>query len=227
MNEMYLRSHVETRFTILLLASVLLAACNRGTTPEQAAKADAAGKPPATSASASDPAEVTAEAAPASAPTISVSTGSSFDSDFTGQALDYMKRRALPATEDLKQAVATRVRENKGLGDCHPSTDRNQVHLIDLDSDGDQEGLAVYTLENCGGPQYATRVLAILRQDEQRTWIPVSETAISVRADSKRAIISIDDGTVMLAGEDDGFGGMTEPEGIAVPAKPERLEEAR
>ena len=208
-------SHPRIRLASALLLCGLLCACVDHSSPGAAAGAPAANTLSAAEAGGG----VATTATPAVPAAVLVSSPATYDADFSGSARDYMAARALPATVDLKEAIAVRVAENKGLGDCRPSANRNEAYLVDIDGDGEQEGLALYTLEQCGGPQYETRILSILRQDERGAWVPLSETALSVLASSKRAIISIGDGKVTLAGEDDGAGGTTPPDVIDIPAK--------
>lgn len=148
---------------------------------------------------------------------VSVSSPANFTDDFSGQAMAFMRQSAIQAPPDLLTEVTEHVRVAKGLGDCRPNPGNNQAYLADIDGDGTWEGIALYTLDNCGAPDNVVRSLMVLRRQEDMSWQRVLDVAISVKRGALRPIESIGDGKITLAPESDSFGEMGEAEVLVVP----------
>lgn len=139
------------------------------------------------------------------------------EENFTGEAATFMQTQAQPAAADLIEASSEAVRTEAKLAGCQPSSVGNQAFSVDLDGDGHNEGLAIYNI-TCNGGHNPTRILAVLRQDEQLHWKPVLQSAISVMPGAKRPIIEIRPGEIILAGEQVANGERMPPETIEIPA---------
>lgn len=156
--------------------------------------------------------------APPAAPVrVTVSSPAEFTDDFSGHAMAFMRQSAIQAPPDLLADVIEHVRTARGLGDCRPNPINNQAYLADIDGDGTWEGLALYTLDNCGAPDNVVRSFMVLRRQADMSWRPVLDVATSVKRNALRPITSIGGGKITLAPEPDGFGEMGEAEVLAVP----------
>ena len=160
------------------------------------------------------PAQGTPPAAPVR---VSVSSPANFTDDFSGAAMAFMRQSAIQAPPDLLAEVTEHVSNARGLGDCRPNPGNNQAYLADIDGDGTWEGIALYTLDNCGAPDNVVRSLMVLRRQEDMSWQRVLDVAISVKRGALRPIESIGDGKITLAPELDGFGEMGGADVIVVP----------
>jgi hypothetical protein len=144
---------------------------------------------------------------------------------FSGAALDAIRQRSQPAQRWVVEAVHKRAVANAEPEDCKHASEPEATRLIDLDDDGSAEVLSFYALSGCTGGG-VIQVLSVLRQDDTGAWATALETALTVRPGEQRAVLDIGHGTITLAGTDDGFGGLTEPEVIAIPPATESANEA-
>jgi hypothetical protein len=162
--------------------------------------------------------------AQAQAPTeISFARNAQVDESFAGEAAGFMQRNAQPAAADLIEASSEAVRNEARLAGCRPSPAKNQVFSVDLDGDGHNEGLAIYSIA-CNGGRNPTRILAVLRQDKQLHWKPILQSAISVTPGANRSIIELRPGEIILAGEQAPNGERMPPEAIEIPAVGQEME---
>lgn len=136
---------------------------------------------------------------------------------FSGSALDVVRQRSQPAQQWIVDEVHKQALANAEPEDCQRASKPEATRLIDLDDDGSPEVLSFYSLSGCTGGS-VIQILSVLRRDDAGAWAPVLETALTVRPGEQRAVLDIGHGTITLAGTDDGFGGITEPEVIAIPA---------
>jgi len=136
--------------------------------------------------------------------------------NFEGQAASYMSARAKNAPGPLHDTVRQLTLETAELEGCRPAAGQTDTFEVDIDDDGVAEGLSLYTLQACGSGN-AVRVISVFRSPSNGKWIPVLTAAISTRPGVRRPIISIGDGRVTLAGNDESFEGMQPPETIEIP----------
>lgn len=198
------------RFPLAIIAVLSIASCSRSTGDAQEAS-------PQHEVLATPSAQV-------QAPTeVSFTRSAPVDESFTGEAAGFMQMHAQPAAADLIEASSEAVRNEARLAGCRPSPAENQVFSVDLDEDGRNEGLAIYNIA-CNGGRNPTRILAVLRQDEQLHWKPVLQRAISVTPGAKRPIIELRSGEIILAGEQAPDGERMPPETIEIPATGQETE---
>lgn len=171
---------------------------------------------PQTGSSVAQPAEAATGEVHPTVRSISVSPGGGLTDNFEGPGLDFMNMYAKPASPELQADAAQLVSAARDIEECQPSSNRNQAYMVDVDGDGAEEGLLFYTLENCGGPQFATRSLAILKKNEEGKWVSRGQYAISVLAGEKRRVVKVGDGQIVLEGTENGLGEKASPEIISI-----------
>ncbi len=125
----------------------------------------------------------------------------SLDLDFSGAGADAMRQRARPAPVALRSAARALVADAAAADDCDTYPDGDRVFFADLDGDGQPEGLAIYTLEGCGGGgNNYTRSAAVLRDSPTQGWTKVTEFTMGTKLVGERTVTRIDRGALMLDG---------------------------
>lgn len=150
---------MRTPYARLLTAAALLGACGGG----------AAGTVPRADAA-------------------SVSRGVGIDDtslDFTDGAAAELRTRATAVPPALRHTVAARADARAREDDCRRYPDADRVFALRVDGHVAPEGLAVYTLEGCGGGNNYVRQLLVLRS-VGGTWHPVIETVLGAKHATRR-----------------------------------------
>ena len=105
--------------------------------------------------------------------------------DFTDEAAAGVRARATAVPPALRDAVAARADARAREGDCQRYPDADRVFALRVDGHAAPDGLALYTLEGCGGGNHYVRQLLVLRS-VGGTWHPVVETALGAKHATRR-----------------------------------------
>ena len=125
---------------------------------------------------------------PARADAASVTRGDDLDDtslDFTDGAAAAVRARAASVPPGLREAVAARADARAREDDCQRYPVADRVFALRVDGHVAPEGLAVYTLEGCGGGNNDVRQLLVLRS-VGGTWHPVIETVLGAKHATRR-----------------------------------------
>lgn len=143
----------------------------------------------------------------------------SLDLDFSGAAADALRQRARPAPVALRNTARGLIAAEAQAEDCGRYADGDRLFFADLDDDGQPEGLAIYTLEGCGGGgNNYTRSAMVLRESPTQGWTRVFDFAMGTKLVGNRVVTRMGGGTLTLAGNGEAFSSSAPPETVTIPA---------
>ena len=127
--------------------------------------------------------------------------------DFSGQAREFIKKHEKPVTPHFREFAKSYLKTETGPGSgddgCTEYTEATQLFLVDIDQDGQPEGLIAYTIEGCGGGNNATRSIALFRK-RGGMWSPAGTITIGSLMTGFSHIVSISNGTIKTGENDRG-----------------------
>lgn len=200
---------------VVLALAVSLPACDRAPGAAEPAPAAAATEAAAAPQSPAAPAAPAASApdyvAGTGGPTMTaepatdeVPTGAGTDAedaryfDFSGAALERMRRDARPAPPALRDAARRLVDATGRERGCGTYPEGERLFVLDLDGRPGDEALLLYTMEGCGdGGNYYDRAGYVLRETGG-TWTPAAEFALGTRLVGNATISALEPGLVVV-----------------------------
>lgn len=111
--------------------------------------------------------------------------------DFFGQAKQFIRSYEKPVTSDFRNFARNYLKKyNKKGEDCSEYKEATQLYIVDLNGDGQPEGLIAYTVEGCGGTNNAMRTIAVF-SEIQRKWKTVGSIEIGTLRQGWDQIVEI------------------------------------
>lgn len=127
--------------------------------------------------------------------------------DFSGQAKAFIKNNEKPVTADFKQFAQSFLKALTGPDSddegCSEYSEATQLFMVDIDQDGQLEGLIAYTIEGCGGGNNAARNISLFRQ-RSGMWSPAGAIHIGSLMTGFSHVVEISGGRIRTGENDRG-----------------------
>ena len=134
--------------------------------------------------------------------------------DFSGAALDQVRREARPAPPALRDAARQLVDETGRERGCGTYPEGERLFVLDLDGEPGGDALLLYTMEGCGGGgNYYDRSGYVLREVDG-TWTRVAEFPMGTKLVGNATISALEPGVVVVSPD---AGSRYEPQRVDIP----------
>lgn len=136
--------------------------------------------------------------------------------DFSGAALDRMRKDARPAPPALREEARRLVDATASERGCGTYPEGERLFVVDLDGRPGEEALLLYTLQGCGdGGNYHERGGYVLRETDGN-WAPVVDFPLGTKLVGNARISALEPGVLVVSPDGDS---MFEQQRVDIPAR--------